>query len=74
MPCTVLRQDHALRSEPPSVRRHIELIQTTAERAAALTRQLLAFSRKQILEPKVLDVNAVVTGLVPMLRGVRQSP
>jgi two-component system, cell cycle sensor histidine kinase and response regulator CckA len=51
-----------------SIRRHIELIQTTAERAAALTRQLLAFSRKQVLEPKVLDVNAVVTGVAPMLR------
>jgi PAS domain S-box-containing protein len=56
-----LPADHALR-------RHIELIQTTAERAAALTRQLLAFSRKQVLEPKVLDLNAVVTGLAPMLR------
>ena len=50
------------------IRRHIELIQTTAERAAALTRQLLAFSRKQVLEPKVLDVNAVVMGVAPMLR------
>jgi two-component system cell cycle sensor histidine kinase/response regulator CckA len=55
-----LPADHA-------VRRHIDLIQTTAERAAALTRQLLAFSRKQILEPKVLDVNAIVAGLAPML-------
>ena len=56
-----LPADHA-------IRRHIDLIQTTAERAAALTRQLLAFSRKQVLESKVLDVNAVVTGLAPMLR------
>ena len=47
------------------MRRHIELIQSTTERAAALTRQLLAFSRKQVLEPKVLDVNAVMTGLAP---------
>ena len=50
------------------VRRHIDLIQSTAERAAALTRQLLAFSRKQVLEVKVLNVNAVVMGLAPLLR------
>ena len=64
------RSHLALKDLPPghAVRRHVELIQTTTERAAALTRQLLAFSRKQVLEPKVLDVNAVVTGLAPMLR------
>jgi PAS domain S-box-containing protein len=38
-----------------------------ADRAAGLTRQLLAFSRKQILEPQLLDVNAVVANLRPML-------
>ncbi len=38
------------------------------ERAAALTRQLLAFSRKQFVEPKVLDLNAVVGGMEGMLR------
>ncbi|HET9683177.1 MAG TPA: PAS domain-containing protein, partial [Gemmatimonadaceae bacterium] len=38
-----------------------------AERAVGLTRQLLAFSRKQMLEPQVLDVNTVVENLRPML-------
>jgi two-component system, cell cycle sensor histidine kinase and response regulator CckA len=36
-------------------------------RAASLTRQLLAFSRKQVLEPKVLDLNAVLTEVAKML-------
>jgi PAS domain S-box-containing protein len=39
-----------------------------AQRAAGLTRQLLAFSRKQIFEPKVLDLNHLVSNLEPMLR------
>jgi PAS domain S-box-containing protein len=55
-------------SPDASPRRDIDLIQKTAERAAALTRQLLAFSRKQILEPKVLDLNAVVPGIATMLQ------
>jgi PAS domain S-box-containing protein len=42
-------------------------IAEAADRATGLTRQLLAFSRKQILEPQVLDVNAVVANLRPML-------
>jgi len=43
-----------------AVRPAIELIEHTAGRAADLTRQLLAFSRKQILQPTVLNLNAVV--------------
>ncbi len=49
-------------------RRNVELIQQTAERAAVMTRQLLAFSRKQILTPQVLDLNIIVTGIQPILQ------
>ncbi|MGH7700016.1 MAG: PAS domain-containing protein, partial [Gemmatimonadales bacterium] len=45
-------------------------IRKAALRAADLTRQLLAYSRRQVLAPKVLDLNAVVSGLEPMLRRV----
>jgi len=55
-------------SPDASPRRDIDLIQKTAERAVALTRQLLAFSRKQVLDPKVLDLNAVVPGMATMLQ------
>ncbi len=43
-------------------------ISQAGKRAADLTRQLLAFSRQQILEPKCLDLNAVVGGVAKMLR------
>jgi signal transduction histidine kinase/ActR/RegA family two-component response regulator len=50
------------------VRKNLEEIRKAGERATTLTFQLLAFSRRQILQPKVLDLNAVVTNLAPMLR------
>lgn len=43
-------------------------IQKAAERAASLTRQLLAFSRQQMRRPTVLDLNVVVSELEPMLQ------
>jgi signal transduction histidine kinase len=49
-------------------RRDVELIMNTTDRAAALTRQLVAFSRQQILQPRVLDLNELVAGVVPMLQ------
>jgi signal transduction histidine kinase len=56
-----------LRDEDP-LRRDVMLIQKTVERASALTRQLLAFSRKQVLQARVVDLGHVVTGLCPMLQ------
>jgi PAS domain S-box-containing protein len=49
-------------------RRHAEAIQNAGERAALLARQLLAFSRKQVLQPQDLDVSRSLADLVPMLR------
>jgi signal transduction histidine kinase len=48
-------------------RADIQEIRRSAERAAALTRQLLAFSRKQIMQPRVLNLNDVVSGLQRLL-------
>ena len=50
------------------LRRNVEEIVRASERAASLTRQLLAFSRKQVMQPKVFDLNTVVTDLEKMLR------
>jgi PAS domain S-box-containing protein len=45
----------------------IRNIRQSGERAASLTRQLLAFSRKQVLQPETLDLNAVIEHIRPML-------
>jgi two-component system, cell cycle sensor histidine kinase and response regulator CckA len=54
--------------EDDPLRKGADAIKRSADRAAALTRQLLAFSRRQILAPKVLDLNAVVSGTQKMLQ------
>jgi PAS domain S-box-containing protein len=56
-----LRVDHQSRAD-------LEDIQKAGQRAAALTRQLLAFSRQQVLAPQVLDLNALIADLEKMLR------
>jgi two-component system cell cycle sensor histidine kinase/response regulator CckA len=50
------------------LRSDIQEIHRAGERARELTRQLLAFSRRQILEPRVVDLNAIVHGMEKMLR------
>ena len=51
----------------PSLRSPAQEIASASQRASSLTRQLLAFSRKQMLAPKVLDLNVVVTENLKML-------
>lgn len=58
---TTLGQGDPLRSQ-------LQEIHTAGQRAASLTNQLLAFSRKQILQPRVLDLNAIVANMSKMLR------
>ncbi len=53
--------DHPLRADLVEIRK-------AAERSAALTRQLLAFARRQTVTPKVLDLNETVDGMLKMLR------
>ena len=50
------------------LRRHVEEIQKAGKRAQNLTRQLLAFSRKQIIDLRVLNINAVIKDMDRMLR------
>jgi PAS domain S-box-containing protein len=62
----------ALLQEEPGLsslgREDLAQIQRSADRAASLTRQLLAFSRRQVLTPRVLDLNRVVAGRLSAMR------
>jgi two-component system, cell cycle sensor histidine kinase and response regulator CckA len=51
-----------------AARADVQEIHTAGERAAALTRQLLAFSRQQVLEPRVIDLNTTLAGMAAMMR------
>jgi PAS domain S-box-containing protein len=53
--------------EEDALREPIDEIQKAGQRAAVLTQQLLAFSRKQVLEPKILDLNAIIRDMQKML-------
>ncbi|MFH1723060.1 MAG: PAS domain S-box protein [Elusimicrobiota bacterium] len=61
-----------LKDLPPGspARDDVEEIRSCGERAAALTRQLLAFSRKQVFRPKILSLNSVIECVEKMLRRV----
>ena len=52
----------------PKLRGHVEQIQKASDRAASLTRQLLAFSRKQTIQPVPLNLNHSVSGMEKLLR------
>ncbi|OGU06862.1 MAG: hypothetical protein A2X82_15765 [Geobacteraceae bacterium GWC2_55_20] len=60
----------ALMEAGPShpLREHLEEILSAANRSAAITRQLLAFSRQQVAEPRVINLNEAVSGMLKMLR------
>ena len=51
----------------PELRADVMQIENAAERASVLVRQLLAFGRKQVLQPKLIDLNAIVLGLDKLL-------
>ncbi len=55
---------------PPAVRTDAEYIRGAAERTAAVTAQLLAFSRQQVLKPQVLDLNGVLERFHPVLQRI----
>jgi len=56
------------RFDPDEALRSVEAINSAATRAASLTAQLLAFSRRQVVRPEILELNAAVANIEPMLR------
>jgi PAS domain S-box-containing protein len=62
--CQILMRREA---ENAALRRELDLISSAANRAAALTRQLLIFSRKEVVNPRVLDLGALAANLEKML-------
>ncbi len=54
-------------SDDSPLRQHVDTVMSVAERAATLTRQLLAFSRRQVLKPKVVVLNSIITDVHKLL-------
>ncbi|HYQ45431.1 MAG TPA: ATP-binding protein [Polyangiaceae bacterium] len=61
-------------AQEPSLAFHADIVVSSAKRAAELTRQLLAYSRRQMLRPQAVDVNSVVEGTRRMLERVIDEP
>ncbi|HDP89390.1 MAG TPA: PAS domain S-box protein [Thioalkalivibrio sp.] len=61
---------HTELAEHPQWLELVDDILTAARRSAELTRHLLAFSRRQVLRPRLVNVNDVIVGLEPMLRRI----
>ena len=61
------------RESSDPVVQEVEAVVTVADRAAKLTQQLLAFSRKQTLQPKALYISRVLTEMKPMIDAVLQE-
>jgi len=59
---------HARLAKDDPLRKHVEEIQKASERANALTQQILAFGRRQVLEPRLLDLNAVLGNMELVLK------
>ena len=59
-----------VRNLPQEAREGLQVIGTASEKAATLTRQLLLFSRRQVMQPRRLDINGVVTNLAKMLQRI----
>ena len=65
-----LAPEHRATLDLDETLRNVRAIRKAADRAATLTAQLLAFSRQQVISPTVLDLNAAIDGIEPMVRSV----
>ena len=63
----ILANAHLLRRRRQEHSQEMDEIVAASERASALTRQLLSFSRRRVLKPAVLDINEVLRGLAHVL-------